>query len=65
MHSEQLAIGARVRVKNHRESRRQGLAGTVVHLYGDPYYRAVEVRLEDGRSELFWHHELEEYGGLE
>lgn len=65
MHSEQLTIGARVRIKNHRESRLQGLAGTVVQLYGDPNYRAAEVRLENGRSELFWHHELEEYGRLE
>ena len=60
MHSEQITIGTRVRVKNHREPRLRGLAGTVEQMYGDPHYRAVEVRLENGQSELFWHHELEE-----
>ena len=65
MHSEQITIGTRVRVKNHRELRLRGLAGTVEQMYGDPNYRALEVRLENGRSELFWHHELEEEGRLE
>ena len=65
MHSEQINIGTRVRVTNHRETRFQGLAGTVAQMYGDPNYRAVEVRLENGRSELFWYHELEELRRLE
>jgi len=27
---------------------------------GNPDYVALDVLLEDGRSELFWYHELEE-----
>ena len=27
---------------------------------GDPTYIALDVLLDDGHSEVFWHHELEE-----
>jgi len=30
------------------------MCGTVQHLWGQPEYAAVDVLLEDGRSELFW-----------
>ena len=59
MHSEEISIGDRVRVTSHGEPDMRGLAGTIEQVYGDPGYRAVEVRLENGRSELFWYHELE------
>jgi hypothetical protein len=36
------------------------LEGTIVRGGGSPHYLAYDVLLEDGRSELFWHHELEE-----
>jgi hypothetical protein len=33
---------------------------TVEHKWGHPDYPALDVRLEDGRLELFWFHELDE-----
>ena len=30
---------------------------------GNPEYLALDVLLEDGRTQLFWHHELEEIDG--
>jgi hypothetical protein len=32
--------------------------GTVERTYGHPDYLAMEVRFEDGGTELCWHHEL-------
>ena len=29
--------------------------------WGSPDYVALDVLLDDGRSALFWHHQLEEY----
>ena len=37
----------------------RGLTGTISARWGDPEYPALDVRMEDGRSQLFWHHELE------
>ena len=34
--------------------------GTVRAKWGNPEYLALDVLLEDGRTQLFWHHELEE-----
>lgn len=59
MRSEDVYIGARVRVASYGEPDLRGLDGTIEQVYGDPDYRAAEVRLENGRSELFWYHELE------
>jgi hypothetical protein len=61
MRSEQAQIGASVRVSDsglHSDLR--GLRGTVSGLWGHPEYLALDVRMEDGSSELFWHYELEE-----
>jgi hypothetical protein len=47
------------------ESSHDGLAGqegTIAKRWGDPAYSALDVDLDDGRSELFWHYELEEIG---
>ena len=58
---EDAQIGKRVKVRaNHRSASLRGLAGTIKNRWGDPTYIALDVLLEDGRSELFWHHELEE-----
>ena len=38
----------------------QGLTGTVSGKWGSPEYLALDVLLDDGRTQLFWHHELEE-----
>jgi hypothetical protein len=34
--------------------------GTLSGMWGHPEYPAFDVRMEDGRSQLFWHHELEQ-----
>jgi len=61
MRSEEAQIGASVRVSDsglHSELR--GLTGTVSGMWGHPDYLALDVLMEDGRTQLFWHHELEE-----
>ena len=61
MRSEEAQIGARVRVGNSGlHSELWGLTGTVSGLWGHPEYLALDVLMEDGRTQLFWHHELEE-----
>ena len=60
MRSEQARIGARVRVgESGVRSQWRGLTGTISGRWGHPEYLALDVRMEDGRSQLFWHHELE------
>ncbi len=59
--SEEARVGARVRVRPHyRKSGLWGALGTIAKVWGAPHYAVVEVRLDDGRSELLWRHELEE-----
>ena len=61
MRSEQAQIGAKVRVGySGRCLEWRGLTGTVSRKWGNPAYLALDVLLEDGRTQLFWHHELEE-----
>lgn len=61
MLSEEAQIGKRVRVRaDHRMTPLRGLVGTIEKRWGDPSYTALDVLLDEGRSELFWHHELEE-----
>jgi hypothetical protein len=62
MRSEEAMIGARVRVheESGRRSEWRGLTGSISAKWGDPEYLALDVLLEDGRTQLFWHHELEE-----
>ena len=61
MLSEEARIGKRVRVRaDNRSTTLRGHAGTIEKRWGDPNYLALDVLLDDGRSELFWHHELEE-----
>ena len=62
MRSEEACIGKRVRV---REVTRQwptvpASVGTIKKRWGDPTYTALDVLLDDGTQQLFWHHELEE-----
>jgi hypothetical protein len=55
------ALGRRVRVmEHHRVEERRGLVGKVVARYGGEEYVAVDVRLADGQSRLFWPRDLEE-----
>jgi hypothetical protein len=47
--------GTVVRVRDgHRRRQFAGMRGTVRHLWGPSKHAAVDVLLEDGRSELFW-----------
>jgi hypothetical protein len=47
--------GTVVRVReDHRKSQFAGMRGTVHNCWGDSEHAAVDVLLEDGRSELFW-----------
>jgi hypothetical protein len=44
-----------VRVREgHWKGQFAGMRGTVQNLWGQSEYAAVDVLLEDGRSELFW-----------
>ena len=61
MRSEEASIGARVRVgQSGLRSELRGLTGRIIRRWGHPEYLALDVRMEDGSSQLFWHHELEE-----
>jgi hypothetical protein len=61
MLSEKAQIGNRVRIRaDHRSTALRGMVGTIERRWDTPDYIALDVLLDDGRSELFWHHELEE-----
>ena len=61
MRSEEARIGTKVMVDEAGlGSEWRGLAGTIIGKWGHPEYLALDVRMEDGRTRLFWHHELEE-----
>jgi hypothetical protein len=54
-------IGTRVRVQlDYGEPSLQGSVGTIKKRYGIPEYTAFEVLFPDGRTKLFWEHQLEE-----
>lgn len=36
-----------------------GMRGVIVRSFGSPSHAALDVRLENGRLELFWLHQLE------
>jgi hypothetical protein len=63
--SEEALIGMRVRVsKSLLSADLMGLEGTITGRWGHLSYLALDVLLDDGRSQLFWHHELEEIEGV-
>jgi hypothetical protein len=65
MRSEEALVGTRVRVGDSLLSAElRGRQGTITRRWGSPYYVALDVLLEDGRTELFWHHELEAHNGV-
>ena len=60
MQSHEALIGVRVRVlETDRRAELRGMYGTIEHRFGHPEYLALDVRLDDGRLELFWAHGLE------
>ncbi len=61
MQSHEPHPGMLVRVKEgHWRSEFGGRLGTAEHRWGAPEHPAFDVRLEDGRLQLFWFHELDE-----
>ena len=61
MRSEEAMIGKRVKVReDNRTVVWRGREGTIMKRWGDPTYTALDVLLDGGSSQLFWHHELEE-----
>ncbi len=64
MLSEEALVGMRVRVRSSpSRAELRGLEGAITARWGNPDYVALDVLLDDGRTQLFWHHELEEAGG--
>jgi hypothetical protein len=60
MMSEEALVGMRVRVRESiATADLRGIVGTVAGKWGSPDYLALDVLLDDGRTQLFWHHELE------
>jgi hypothetical protein len=59
--SKQARVGKEVKVPGDRyEPELRGVVGSVLRCYGEPEYMALEVIPKDGRSRIFWHHEVEE-----
>lgn len=66
MQSHEALIGARIRVlETDRRPELRGVFGTIEHRYGHPEYLALDVRLDDGQTELFWAHGLGSAGEAE
>jgi hypothetical protein len=64
MRSEEAQIGKRVRVRtDYRKANLRAQEGTIAKRWGDPAFTALDVLLDDGNWQLFWHHELEEIDG--
>lgn len=60
MEAQEARTGTVVRVKEgYRKADLVGMRGTVQKCWGHPDYAAVDVRLEDRRTELLWIHELD------
>ena len=63
MELQEVRSGTVVRVKEgYRKPDLVGMRGTVRTCWGHPDYSAVDIELEDGRSELLWFHQLEVVG---
>ena len=61
LRSHEARTGITVRVQEgHWKSKYDGMRGTVEHKWGHPEHPALDVRLENGRLELFWFYELDE-----
>jgi hypothetical protein len=65
MTSEEALIGTRVRVHDSLErADLRGREGKILRRLGSPDYVALDVLLDDGTQELFWHHELDQVDGV-
>lgn len=64
MKSDEAIIGIRVRVSgDYRSEHLRGQVGTISKRWGDPHYAALDVLLDNGTSQLFWHYQLEAHDG--
>ena len=63
MESCEARTGTAVRLLDGGRRDGKGRVGVVERTYGHPDYLALEVRFEDGGTELCWHHELAKVGG--
>ena len=64
MESQQALPGTRVQVrKGYAKSELDGMMGTITHRFGHPDYAALDVKLENGLSALFWFHQLDVVDG--
>ncbi len=61
--SREARTGSVVRLLDGGRRGGKGCAGVVERTYGHPDHLALEVRFEDGGTELCWHHELAEVEG--
>ena len=60
MQPHEALIGTRVKVlETDRRADLRGKFGVIEHRFGPPEYVALDVRLDDGRLELFWAYSLE------
>ncbi len=60
MQPHEALIGTRVKVlETDRRADLRGKFGVIEHRFGHPEHVALDVRLDDGRLELFWAHGLE------
>jgi hypothetical protein len=60
LESNEVHPGLMVRVREgYRKREFDGMLGTVKQTFGNPDYVAVDVQLDNGRLELFWHHQLD------
>ena len=60
MQSHEALIGTRVRVlESDKKPELRGMVGTIEQRYGHIPRVALDVRLDDGRLELFWDSGLE------
>ena len=65
MRSQDVQLGMLVRVSQlHRKLDYRGKTGVVEQRYGNIGYAAFDIQFQDGRSELFWHHEFDEVQGV-
>ena len=58
MLSEAVRAGMRVQVIDDAQYR-PGAFGTVKQVYGARSYTAAEVKLDSGRTVLFWHYQID------
>jgi len=52
----------RVRLLDGAGRNGKARVGTIGRTYGHPDYLAADVKLEDGGSGIYWHHELAKEG---